>query len=344
MVELETLLRGAVAGAVVAIAIGFLRAPRPAARWAGALFCLSVAAFALNSGNVRELMLGGVRAPVWFLAIGGTAYLWMFAVVLFEDWPFDWRLFIPAGVMTTVGIAGAVVPSPAVGGVWVVHNLLEVVLVAHVALVAWRSRRGDLVEARRTLRGPFMLVVVAYSVVLSGFEIVETFAVLPAWLGLVQAGSLLALSAFGAATFLQPHRDLFQAPARPAAGDPAIAPRDRPALDRLNALMTDAEIWRREGLTVGQLAAEVGVPEHRLRRLINRGLGFRNFADYLNARRIEAAKSALADPVNARLPVSSLAFDLGYASLGPFNRAFKEATGKTPTEWRLDTLAASPSP
>ena len=70
--------------------------------------------------------------------------------------------------------------------------------------------------------------------------------------------------------------------------------------------------------------------------------GFRNFADFLNARRIEAARTALADPDKARLPVSSIAFDLGYASLGPFNRAFKDATGLTPTAWRARVQGGSP--
>jgi AraC-like DNA-binding protein len=98
--------------------------------------------------------------------------------------------------------------------------------------------------------------------------------------------------------------------------------------------MTGDEVWRREGLTVGALAAEVGVPEHRLRVLINGRLGHRNFAAFINARRIEAARRQLADPAFADTPVSKIAYDLGFASLGPFNRAFKEATGQTPTEWR----------
>jgi AraC-like DNA-binding protein len=38
--------------------------------------------------------------------------------------------------------------------------------------------------------------------------------------------------------------------------------------------------------------------------------------------------------------VSTIAFDLGFASLGPFTRAFKEATGLTPSEWRK----GSPNP
>ncbi len=76
------------------------------------------------------------------------------------------------------------------------------------------------------------------------------------------------------------------------------------------------------------------MPEHRLRRLINGTLGYRNFASLINERRIAAARIVLADPAQASKSVAAIAFELGFGSLGPFNRAFKEATGATPTEWR----------
>ncbi len=82
------------------------------------------------------------------------------------------------------------------------------------------------------------------------------------------------------------------------------------------------------------------MPEHRLRRLINGALGYRNFAGLINERRVAAAKAALA--ANPREPVSAIAFALGYGSLGPFNRAFKDATGLTPTAWRLSPEAEIP--
>ena len=84
------------------------------------------------------------------------------------------------------------------------------------------------------------------------------------------------------------------------------------------------------------VAALVGAPEHRLRKLINGTLGHRNFADYVNGRRIEAAKVALADPEQALKPVSTIAYELGFASLGPFNRAFRSVVGVTPTAWRQE--------
>ena len=92
--------------------------------------------------------------------------------------------------------------------------------------------------------------------------------------------------------------------------------------------------YRREGLTIGALSAELGVPEYRLRQLINEGLGHRNFNAFLNRYRIEEAKAALADPEQKEVPVLTIAMDAGFQSIGPFNRAFKAATDLTPTEFR----------
>jgi AraC-like DNA-binding protein len=86
------------------------------------------------------------------------------------------------------------------------------------------------------------------------------------------------------------------------------------------------------------------VPEHRLRRLVNDGLGHRNFAEFLSVHRVAAAKRELADPRLSERSVSEIAFALGYASLGPFNRAFREATGTTPSAFRTQALADSPNP
>jgi AraC-like DNA-binding protein len=46
----------------------------------------------------------------------------------------------------------------------------------------------------------------------------------------------------------------------------------------------------------------------------------------------------LADPKEARISISTIAFDIGFASLGPFNRAFREEAGVSPSEWRRKAL------
>jgi AraC-like DNA-binding protein len=337
---LEVLLRGIAVGAMFCTALGLMRGrPLIPARWTGALFAVAAAAFTLHSGGPETRAVMPIIFPIWVLSLGGTAYFWMFGMALFEDSRFTLDRWIPAAVMTIVGVAGGVLPEPVNRGVWVAHNILEMALILHIVSVIWRRREGDLVEARRALRAPVMLLIGLYAMILSAFEIGWALGAEDHWLSPLQAASLAVVSLLTAAAFLQARPELFVA-ARPAADPDAVDPQDRPALARLQALMA-AGAWRREGLTIGQLAGEVGVPEHRLRRLINGGLGHRNFADFVGTSRIAAAKAALADPANARASISALAFDLGYASLGPFNRAFKDATGQTPSEWRVAALAGS---
>jgi AraC-like DNA-binding protein len=112
---------------------------------------------------------------------------------------------------------------------------------------------------------------------------------------------------------------------------------------KLDAAMAQ-RVWLEPGLTIGLLASRLDVPEHRLRALINRRLGHRNFSAFLNAHRIAEAQRVLADPARVDLPVLSMAMDLGYGSLAPFNRAFREAVGQTPTEFRRAAFAAPEKP
>ncbi|HWK82133.1 MAG TPA: helix-turn-helix domain-containing protein, partial [Caldimonas sp.] len=72
-----------------------------------------------------------------------------------------------------------------------------------------------------------------------------------------------------------------------------------------------------------------------------RRLGYRNFSAYVNGFRLDEARSALADPARRELPVLSIALEAGFQSIGPFNRAFKAATGLTPSEFRREKLADS---
>ena len=97
------------------------------------------------------------------------------------------------------------------------------------------------------------------------------------------------------------------------------------------------------GLTLGELAAQLSVPQYRLREAINRSLGFRNFSDFLNSYRLKEAASRLADPEAAHLPVLTIAMDAGFRSLSSFNKAFKEDRGMTPTAWRRQHLGETPA-
>jgi AraC-like DNA-binding protein len=217
----------------------------------------------------------------------------------------------------------------------------------HAAVVIARGWSGDLLEGRRRLRA----LVLGFAALFAMAEVLLAFAVRLSphgpWRYFVVGGpiggaTMTAVAVAVAALFLEAQLAMFGVARRAAAGPDGRAEAvERVMLEKLNALMA-AGGWRREGLTIGQLAGELGEPEHRLRRLINQRLGHRNFAEFVNSYRIEAAKARLSDPAEARTTVAAIAFELGYGSLGPFNRAFRAATGATPTEWRREALQTSP--
>lgn len=340
----ELVLRGFALGALAATLAGLWRSGSGSIRIAGLLLTVSAAAYVLQSSTPIRNVLGVLDIPVHFFALGGAGCFWLFIVTLFEDRPISPMTLAPAGILTAVGLVGWIGRQPMNSPLWIGHNLFEAALAVHALFVIARSWRGDLVEERRRLRGPVLGVVTAYVLALSGFEIAEGMGLRQPWFDIVGAAALAVMCGLGAAAFLQAQPDLFGEPSRaPAPGD-GLDAGDRLLLAKLEALMSEGEAWRREGLTIGVLAGEAGAGEHKLRRLINDGLGFRNFAAFVNARRIDAAKARLADPAKARESVSAIAFDLGFGSLGPFNRAFKEATGQTPTEWRRQRLAETGNP
>jgi len=103
---------------------------------------------------------------------------------------------------------------------------------------------------------------------------------------------------------------------------------------KLEILLTEKKIYRSEGLTIGQLAEMLTEQEYKVRRHINGELGFRNFNDFLNKYRVSEACEILSDPSQNRKTVLEIAYSLGYQSIGPFNKAFKDLTQTTPTAYR----------
>lgn len=338
LVTLEILARGIAIGALIAMAVGFFRGEiRQPARLAGVLFVIGVIAYAINSSPNLHEAIGAMLWPIHFVSLGGVGLFWLFIVALFEDRPVSARNLAPWGVLTLVGLFGINAPLSARPSVWVVHNLIEAVFSAHALYVVWRSWRGDLVETRRRIRGPFLGFVTLYVLTLSAFETAESLGYFEPWFRPLGAWTLAFYCVAGVAVFLQARPELFGANAPQATPDGQLDAGDQLTLSKLKAEL-EGGIWRREGLSIGDVAVAVGIPEHRLRRLINDHLGFRNFAAFINANRIDAAKRVLADPAQARASIATIAFDHGFGSLGPFNRAFKETTGVTPTEFRRAQL------
>ena len=92
--------------------------------------------------------------------------------------------------------------------------------------------------------------------------------------------------------------------------------------------------YRRCDLTIKKLALELRIPEHLLRKLINHRLGYRNFRHYLNGFRLVEVTTRLCSLEDERTPVLTIALDAGFASIAPFNRAFRDSYGQSPSEYR----------
>ncbi|TMP34740.1 AraC family transcriptional regulator [Pseudoalteromonas rubra] len=196
----------------------------------------------------------------------------------------------------------------------------------------------DLVHSRRRLRLLLATFALLHCLVLVGFE-------LSASLIRRDPGYLLANAVFIFCLLI-----LLTGLSRPAAkhnGNPGrqAAQQTLPVpahwLTTYEALQTllMQGIYREPELTIGLLAKRLDIPTHQLRTLINQQLGFKNFSQFINQYRLAYAAEQLRDLAHARTAILSIAFDAGFNSIGPFNRAFKRAYTLTPGDYRKQHLS-----
>jgi AraC-like DNA-binding protein len=359
MDELDALVRGAVIGVTVLSAAVFFRATfRTALAPIGGMYLAGTIGYTLW-GRLAELSLPPwARLIVGVLALSTPFFLWAMARLIFEDEfslrPVHWLLLF---IIIAAGVGQAVTPDTRLhllkAGLGLGFRFLSLALIFHMFWLIWRGRPLDLVEKRVRLRVFFIVSagVVAMFVLLSAL----LYGPAPLRPGPVKLGEAIAFLVFGlvlSAALMRPDEELLPFGAMAAAGpqepgnsasSSAIAERDPDAhlLVRLDALMRQQEIWREAGLTIGGLAARAAIPEYRLRRLINRNLGFRNFTAFLNEYRLSAAAVRIADPNQSRVPILTIALELGWGSIGPFNRAFRARFGMTPSDYRRQQSAAA---
>ena len=105
-------------------------------------------------------------------------------------------------------------------------------------------------------------------------------------------------------------------------------------IDSFNKAFKEQLLYREAGLTISMLAKSLNIPEYRLRAFIHKQLGFRNFNAMLHQYRIEDSGNVLSDNENQDIPILTIALSVGYQSITPFNKAFREIKGVTPSEYR----------
>ena len=327
------------------------RAQRAAAL-PGALFCLAVAAFFVTSVPGIQPLLGGWSWPLTALCVTKAVWFWLFARALFADNAAPGpRHFGIAGAVAVAGTWQQLVflPDYRAGSANAWETILgfgfDGILLAFVLMglyAAWRDLAVDLVERRRQLRVAFMAATGTYLALALGVQVGNLLLDIATPLLVMRANMAIVTAAVLTAAWflLQPRPDSWIDPSRTATAVP-LTRLESAVLERLQQALEQDRVHLEEGLTIGTLAERLGTAEHVLRRVINRGMGHRNFNDFLHTWRIREACEELARPEQARLPVLSIAMKVGYGSIGAFNRAFKARIGMTPTDFRRNTLGGA---
>jgi len=277
-----------------------------------------------------------------FLALAMPFAFWLLAQVHFDDdFQVAGRHWALLGLAVGIGYVSCLATTGRMPGTWVastdpnvwqvIPHLLSVAFVVHALIRVYVGAGPDLVLPRLRLRyalmavtGTYMLVQLLAQLVLRGTASLQS-------VDKIHSGLVLAIL-FGVSLVGLRTSPLVLRPARPTiealpATDPAL-------VERLRGLMEQEEVFRQEGLSIRALAERLGTQEHKLRQLINTRLGFKNFNAFLHQYRIQEAQKVLVDPARVDLGIAQVAYQVGYRSLATFNKAFKEVTGRTPTELR----------
>ena len=279
-----------------------------------------------------------VRAVLFFIRVAGLYFLWKASAATFRDdyqpersGPWICALSILSSLaaillVNRTSLFEGVEPrlkTALAGIVPALWSLLFLWLTTRETLRGWSS---DMVNSRRNFR-VLLTSAVALSILLI---IILRFSMSIADSRPWTLTSGLVLVFIFAGVFLRAGDDLLGRPTRRKyVTDESIA-------RKLKAAMEEQLLYREEGLTIRELARRLDEPEYRLRLEVNNGLGFRNFNQFLNSYRIRDARRMLSDPDMQELTVLRISLDLGFGSISSFNKAFREITGMTPTQFRAN--------
>lgn len=338
MLALDAIFRFGAIGLLFLLSILTIRDQRD--NWPGRLLCgLSITLIALLISTAPTNY--GFSEDVKFLAglinVPSTIIIWLFVQSLLKDG------FRMTGVFW---LLAALWCFP----LWIErfqsHGYFEIKTDAHVnvlyvyalglflylIITIVKDGSDDLIEPRRRLRQYFIYATLFFTVISIGSELVVQNAFLFKLVVIVPILIIKCLwmlkipkNHFG---FMSAQRSVNRVPEAEFVG------RNKKLYAALILEMTEGNAWKDPNITISKLAKRLAVTEHKLRALINQGMGYRNFSTFVNSYRLEAVKAAFENPETQDLPILTLALDAGFNSLPPFNRAFKATEGQTPKTYR----------
>jgi AraC-like DNA-binding protein len=94
--------------------------------------------------------------------------------------------------------------------------------------------------------------------------------------------------------------------------------------------MDTMQLYKKAGLTLGDLAYEIGISQNKISQVLNNYLG-KGFYDFINSCRVSAAQSIM---LTQQKSILSIAYEVGFNSKSTFNSAFKKHTEITPSQFK----------
>lgn len=333
--KLEIFFRGgAIATLLLCAAVFTLRGPLNRKNGSVAALCLGLCAYMLVSSPSIGIEAGFMFAVLVATSAVVPVLVYWAGLELFQDNPTfaRWQFAMGGLIIASAWLSAASISLGVVRGVCVIA------IFSHLVAVVILGSEDDLIEARRRFRRWFLLAVAGVAIVITGLEVTGIDRGLPVVFYLIHALVFWGLATAFLVWAVRIDPAIWLAKGQSSSPHSDLSPVQRALIGRINKAMSE-RIWEREGLTLSQMAQALDTQEHRLRSAINQGMGHRNFSSFINGYRIERAKELLSDADLAERTVLSIAYDVGFASLGPFNRAFREVTGKTPTQYRQTALS-----
>lgn len=102
---------------------------------------------------------------------------------------------------------------------------------------------------------------------------------------------------------------------------------------KLMYLLEVEKIYKDSDLSIKSVATKLLMSARSLSEIINDELKM-SFSEFITEFRIKEAQRILSDPKTRNKSVLDIAYDVGYNSKSAFNRAFKNITGVTPSQFR----------
>ncbi len=316
--------------------------PRTAARAVFVAFAVSVAAFI--AGTTITPRVGVAATILALLGMTTCGWSWLLSRSLFNRAPFatPWPLLVVAVLMLSgVGLYAleALAPATAAQGAWRVVKNVHALTSSAVLLLAFVEafdHYRDYPEPterrfRQVFAGCYAAMLVTSVVWVSG---APEGTVAARWADPIRVVCAVLAVAAGAVALRFREAHPLPERARKAPKARAATAEDAALAARVERLLVDEELYTTPDLTVLALSKRLGEPDYKVTRAVTGPLGYANLNRLLNYHRVERAKTLLCEPDRRDDTILAIALDSGFGSVGPFNRAFKEATGVTPSAFR----------